>query len=225
MKIFENYNSANQKYGVDLVDSLTKSGLPPQYLLSACRFIKDNGVTQERIICLFKEWKKYGVKYIDTDVNKLTYEEFFNLISQEKSKHCVPNIIFRNGIASLGKLNNAKDVQTIPIRNGWCIKSQKWFDNYTSKGYEFFVIYLKEEPLPFTFVIAAVIDGDVEYYDSNDYEQFENLGNPQKTGELLKKVMHPWMLSIAIMPPFLQIFHIILMSIGLFLKSDIKICL
>ena len=51
--------------------------------------------------------------------------------------------------------------------------------------------YLKEEPLPFTFVIAAVIDGDVEYYDSNDYEQFENLGNPQKTGELLKKVMHP----------------------------------
>ena len=53
----------------------------------------------------------------------------------------------------------------------------------TSKGYEFFVIYLKEEPLPFTFVIAAVIDGDVEYYDSNDYEQFENLGNPQKTGE------------------------------------------
>jgi hypothetical protein len=32
-------------------------------------------------------------------------------------------------------------------------------------------------------VIAAVIDGDVEYYDSNDYEQFENLRNPQKTGE------------------------------------------
>ena len=34
MKIFENYNSAKQKYGVDLVDSLTKLGLPPQYLLS-----------------------------------------------------------------------------------------------------------------------------------------------------------------------------------------------
>ena len=44
MKIFENYNSAKQKYGVDLVDSLTKLGLPPLYLLSACRFIKDNGV-------------------------------------------------------------------------------------------------------------------------------------------------------------------------------------
>ena len=120
-------------------------------------------------------------KYNDTDVNKLTYEEFFNLISQEKSKHCVPNIIFINGIASLGKLNNAKGVQSIPIRNEWCIKSQKWFDKYTSNGYEFFVPYLKEEPLPFTFVIAAVTDGDVEYYDSNDYGQFENLGNPKET--------------------------------------------
>ena len=175
MKIFENYNIARQKYGVGLVDSLTKLGLPPKYLLSACRFIKDNGVTQERIICLFKEWKKYVEKYNDKDVNKLTYEEFFNLISQEKSKHCIPNIIFSNRIASFGKLNNAKDVQSIPIRNEWRIKSKKWFDKYTSKGYEFFVIYLKEEPLPFTFVIAAVTDGDVEYYDSNDYEQFENL--------------------------------------------------
>ena len=181
MKIFENYNTARQKYGVSLVDSLTKLGLPPKYLLSACRFIKDYGVTQERIICLFKEWKKYVEKYNDTDVNKLTYEEFFNLISQEKSKHCVPNVIFINGMASLGKLKNAKDVQSIPIRNEWCIKSQKRFDNYTSKGYEFFVIYLKEEPLPFTFVIAAVTGGDVEYYDSNDYEQFENFGNPKET--------------------------------------------
>ena len=181
MKIFEYYNTARQKYGVGLVDSLTKLGLPPKYLLSACRFIKDYGVTQERIICLFKEWKKYVEKYNETDVNKLTYEEFFNLISQEKSKHCVPNIIFSNGMAYLGKLNNAKDAQSIPIRNELRIKSQKWFDNYTSKGYEFFVIYLKEEPLPFTFVIAAVTDGDVEYYDSNDYEQFENFGNPKET--------------------------------------------
>ena len=181
MKIFENYNTVRQKYGVGLVDSLTKLGLPPKYLLSACRFIRDYGVTKERIICLFKEWKKYVEKYNETDVNKLTYEEFFNLISQEKSKHCIPNIIFSNGMTSLGKLNNAKDVQSIPIRNEWRINSQKWFDNYTSKGYEFFVIYLKEEPLPFTFVIAAVTDGDVEYYDSNDYEQFENFGNPKET--------------------------------------------
>ena len=181
MKIFENYNTVRQKYGVGLVDSLTKLGLPPKYLLSACKFIRDYGITQERIVCLFNEWNKYVEKYNETDVNKLTYEEFFKLISKEKSKHFVPKVIFINGIASLGKLNNAKDVQSIPIRNEWCIKSQKWFDNYTSKGYEFFVIPLKEEPLPFTFVIVAVTDGYVDYYDSNDYERFENLGNPKET--------------------------------------------
>ena len=85
-----------QHVKVFLQNTACDAKVPPT-LLSACRFIKDNGVTQERIICLFKEWKKYVVKYNDTDVNKLTYEEFFNLISQEKSKHCVLNIIFNNG--------------------------------------------------------------------------------------------------------------------------------
>jgi hypothetical protein len=37
------------------------------------------------------------------------------------------------------------------------------------------VIYLPNEPLPFTYVIAAIHGGNVEYYDSQDYEQFEDL--------------------------------------------------
>ena len=175
MKIFENYNNAKQKYGIDLVKSLTKKGLPPQFLLSACRFVSDNGVPQQHITNLFKEWMRYVVRFNNTDVNKLTYEQFYNLISQEKDKHCVPNLIYSNGTASLGKLNNAKDVQYIPVRNQWCIKSQKWFDYYKSKGYDFYIIYLSKEPLPFTFVVAAIVGGNVEYYDSNDYEQFEDL--------------------------------------------------
>lgn len=175
MKLFENYNSARQKYGTELVETLTQSGLPPQFLLSACRFITENGVPQQRIVNLFKEWMRYVVKFNNTDVNKLSYEQFFNLISQEKSKHCVPNVLFSNEVASLGKLNNAKDVQYVPVRNQWCIKSQKWFDNYKSQGYDFYVIYLPQEPLPFTFVVVAIVNGNVEYYDSNDYEQFEDL--------------------------------------------------
>lgn len=175
MKLFENYNSAKQKYGPELVETLTQNGLPPRFLLSACRFITENGVPQQHIVNLFKEWMRYVVKFNKTDVNKLSYEQFFNLISQEKSKHCVPNVLFSNEVASLGKLNNAKDVQCVPVRNQWCIKSQKWFDNYKSQGYDFYVIYLPQEPLPFTFVVVAIVNGNVEYYDSNDYEQFEDL--------------------------------------------------
>ena len=37
------------------------------------------------------------------------------------------------------------------------------------------MICLASEPLPFTFVVVAICDGVVEYYDTQDYEQFEDL--------------------------------------------------
>lgn len=175
MNLLENYNTASQKYGIELVKQLTELGLPPQYLLSACRFVKENNIPLSNMINQFKEWTKFVTKYNKYDVNRLSYDDFLRIISQEKSKHIIPNLIWQNEIAFLGKLNNAKDVQTIPVKNQWCIKSQNWFDRYTDKGYVFFVIYLPNEPLPFTFVVVAVCGGNVEYYDTQDYEQFEDL--------------------------------------------------
>ena len=175
MNLLGNYNTASQKYGIELVKQLSELGLPPQYLLSACRFVKENNIPLLSMINQFKEWTKFVIKYNKYDANRLSYDDFLRIISQEKSKHIVPNLIWQNEIASLGKLNNAKDVQKIPVKNQWCIKSQKWFDRYTDKGYVFFVIYLPNEPLPFTFVVVAVCGGNVEYYDTQDYEQFEDL--------------------------------------------------
>ena len=175
MKLFENYNSAKQKYGIELVKQLTELGLPPQYLLSACRFVKENSIPLSNMINQFKEWTKFVIRYCKYDVNRLSYDDFLRILSHEKSKHVVPNIIWQNESASLGKLNNAKDVQSIPVKNQWCIKSQKWFDRYTQKGYDFYVIYLPNEPLPLTFVVVAICMGNVEYYDVQDYEQFEDL--------------------------------------------------
>lgn len=175
MNIFENYNSAKQKYGEELVKTLYNKGIPPQYLLSACRFSKE-GVNSDNLKQYFKQWMMYVVKNNkDIDINKLSFNDFYQTIQRYKLKHGIPNKIYSDDIASLGKLNNAKDVQKIPVRNQWCIKSQKCFDEYTNKGYVFFVIYLPNEPLPYTYVIAAVCDGDVEYYDSYDYELFEDL--------------------------------------------------
>lgn len=196
MKIFENYNTATQKYGHEIVKTLSDEGIPPQYLLSACKFLQQ-GIKATDLKHYFRQWMTYVVKNDkNIDVNKLSFEQFYKtiqeykrnygipnkvyddflrIISQEKSKHIVPNLIWQNEIASLGKLNNAKDVQKIPVKNQWCIKSQNWFDRYTDKGYVFFVIYLPNEPLPFTFVVVAVCGGNVEYYDTQDYEQFEDL--------------------------------------------------
>ena len=127
MNLFENYNSACQKYGKNVVDSLSKQGLPPQYLLSACRFIQE-GVPLERIVSQFKEWTRYVVKYNkQCDVNRFSYSDFLNTIAQGKSMHSVPNLIYQDETASLGELKSAKDVQFIPVQNQWCIKSQRWF--------------------------------------------------------------------------------------------------
>lgn len=124
-----------------MVNQLSKLGLPPQYLLSACRFINEHNVTLQRMVNQFKEWIKYVIKFSQYDVNKLSYDEFLRILSQEMSKH-IPNLIWQNEMASFGRLNNAKDVQSIPVKNRWCIKSQRWFNDYTFKGYVFFVIYL-----------------------------------------------------------------------------------
>ena len=40
MKLLENYNSARQKYGERIVKELSDIGIPPQYLLSDCRFFQ-----------------------------------------------------------------------------------------------------------------------------------------------------------------------------------------
>ena len=175
MNILENYNTARQKYGEKLVKCLSDMGIPSQYLLSACRFTTE-GINPNDIKLYFRQWMSYVVKNNkNLDVNKLSFDEFYQTIQKYKLDYIVPNKIYCDGTASFGRLNNAKDVQQIPVQNQWCIKSQRKFDDYAKQGYLFFVIYLPNEPLPFTFVIAAVFGGNVEYYNSYDYEQFEDL--------------------------------------------------
>ena len=41
----------------------------------------------------FKEWAKFVTKYNKYDVNRLSYDDFLRIISQEKSKHIIPNLI------------------------------------------------------------------------------------------------------------------------------------
>ena len=63
MNLLENYNTASQKYGIELVKQLTELGLPPQDLLSACRFVKENSIPLSNMINQFKEWTKFVTKY------------------------------------------------------------------------------------------------------------------------------------------------------------------
>lgn len=177
MDLFENYNTSKQKYGVDLTKKMINSGIPPKYLLAACRFFIENDISIDKLVFKIKQWNRYVAKYYSIDINKINYEQFETFISKGWYLHCIPNIIFQNSKCTLGRLNNAKDVQSIPTNNNWCINSQSWFDRYINNGHELFAICLPNQPYPYRFVIADIINGNVFYYNSLDQQQFEDLQN------------------------------------------------
>ena len=79
MKIFENYNSAKQKYGENLVRELTDKGVPPQYLLAACRFVQE-GFSVDNI-------KKYIGNYIPVVPRLLKLSPSVTLLHHQKTKN------------------------------------------------------------------------------------------------------------------------------------------
>lgn len=52
MVLKENYNSASQKYGKEMTDEFLKLGLPPNFLLSACRFKSENNRLKTKSLCM-----------------------------------------------------------------------------------------------------------------------------------------------------------------------------
>lgn len=142
MNIYESHNTSVGKYGEELTRLMEKNGISPKYLLSACRFYTENGVPIQTLALLFKQWNSYVMRNHPIDVNTLTYNEFRNVLNNYKMEYGIPNKLYADNKVSIGVLNNAKDVQKVPVKNDWCIKSQKWFDDYTSVGWRFFVIYL-----------------------------------------------------------------------------------
>ena len=141
MKLLENYNAARQKYDESIVKVLSDIGIPPQYLLSACRFYQDIQVPIEKIQQLFRQWMTYVVKNNQNiDVNKLSFEQFYQTIQKYKAEYGMPNKVYSDEQVSIGKINSAKDVSRFPIKNNWCIKQPRMFQKYINNGYSFYII-------------------------------------------------------------------------------------
>ena len=169
MKLFENHNTAIQKYGEKIVNELTQLGLPPQYLLAACRFNTEDNVPPKTIVIQIREWMTYIAKYENIDIYNISYDEFSKLISDGKKKNSVPNVIIYNDNAILGEIKSIKDARNIPADTKWCIKGTFKYNEYINRlEYRFYVIYLPNEPSPFTYTIVAIHDGEVEYWDEDN---------------------------------------------------------
>lgn len=172
MKLLENYNSARQKYGERIAKELSDVGIPPQYLLSACRYFHDYQLPKERLQQLFRQWMTYVVKNNQTiDVNKLSFEQFYQTIQKCKAKYGIPNKVYSDEQVSIGKINSAKDVSRLPIKNNWCIKQPGMFQKCTNNGYSFYIIDNDDGSDYIRYAMLMVGKDSQKYYYDLDNEQ------------------------------------------------------
>ena len=181
MKLFENYNNAKQKYGLEIVQKLSNLGIPSQYLLSACRFANE-GIKPTDLKHYFKQWMNYVVSNDKTiDVNRLSFEEFYQTIQEYKSSYEVPNKIFDNGAIQIGEFKTFKEANMFPIPNDMCIcKTKKWFKYYQSPHSRYLLIYDSRRNDDKRYVLAIIEYGDISYADLSGHEFANSFADQEK---------------------------------------------
>lgn len=197
MKLFENYNTAKQKYGENIVRELSDVGIPPQYLLSACRFYQDNQVPIERIQQLFRQWMTYVDNGDNTiDVNKLSFEQFYQTIQKLKTLYEIPNKIFDNGTIKIGEFKSFKEANMFPIPNNMCIcKTKKWYKYYQSPHSRYLLIHDSRRNDNKRYVLAIIEHGDISYADLSGHE-FANSFEDQEKGNVTQTAFDQYQQSI-----------------------------
>ena len=197
MKLFENYNTAKQKYGENIVRELSDVGIPPQYLLSACRFYQDNQVPIERIQRLFRQWMTYVDNGDNTiDVNKLSFEQFYQTIQKLKTLYEIPNKIFDNGTIKIGEFKSFKEANMFPIPNNMCIcKTKKWYKYYQSPHSRYLLIHDSRRNDNKRYVLAIIEHGDISYADLSGHE-FANSFEDQEKGNVTQTAFDQYQQSI-----------------------------
>ncbi len=83
MKLNENYNRAEQKYGKELAQLILSIGIPNEYVFIACQYHKEDNIPLNVLQQKLKQWILY-IKNRNKDViniNKLTFKQFDNYIT------------------------------------------------------------------------------------------------------------------------------------------------
>ena len=167
MQINKNYNTSLGKYGEQLTKEMENNGISPNYLLSAGRFFNEIGVPIKTLSMLFKQWNTYVVKNNKSiDVNRLSYEQFREILNEYKRQYGITNKVYDDGMVSIGRINCAKDIAKFPVKNDWCIKQPGMFQKYINQGYSFYIIDNDNESNYIRYVILMIgNDGTKYYYD------------------------------------------------------------
>ena len=171
MNLFENYNTAKQKYGEALVSKLLNAHIPDEYLLSACRFYNE-GIKENDLKNYFKQWTTYVKRNnAKIDVNKLSFAQFYQTIQEYKRQYGITNKVYDDGMVSIGRINSAKDIANFPVKNDWCIKQPSMFQKYVDQGYSFYIIDNGNESNYIRYVILMIGKDSTKYYYDLDNEK------------------------------------------------------
>ena len=172
MQINENHNTSLGKYGEKLTKEMENSGISPNYLLSAGRFFNEIGVPFKTLSLLFKQWNTYVVKNDKSiDVNRLSYEQFREILNKYKRQYGITNKVYDDGTVSIGRINSAKDIAKFPVKNDWCIKQPSMFQKYVDQGYSFYIIDNGNESNYIRYVILMIGKDSTKYYYDLDNEK------------------------------------------------------
>lgn len=187
MNIFENYNSAKQKYGEKLVQTLLSQGIPDEYLLSAARFYSEEKIDIDTLRYKFKQWNVYVKPCQRIDVNHLDFKKFNDTILIQLKEACVPNKIYDDGSVAIGEFKSFKNAKLFPINNNWCVSRQnKWF-NYYKSGCEHMLIIRYEQN---KYVLALLEKGNISFIDVLNHEIADNTQECEKLEKSLGVAMN-----------------------------------
>lgn len=188
MKINEGYKSAVNRYnsltnsddGRNFVSMLNHLGIPREHLLWAVERIEGEGINVHVFIQMYKEWKKYVFPYCEKqnidipNITQQTFQQMCTMIDTSKRYWAFPNVVYNHNGIIVCKLNTYMDAHMLPIETTWCItKIPRRFEEFCGEGKDGYYIVNNSAQEPYQRTLAIIMNGEVEYWDSNNKRMAE----------------------------------------------------
>lgn len=183
MNIFENFNKAKQKFGENLTRQAIEAKIPNQFVYAACKFNAENGAPFNDLYLLFSQWTTYVVsKNANINVDALDYNTFWSTIQDYKKQYGEEGKVYDDGTVSITHISSLEQMKKLPIKNLWCIRREKHWNEYQEKGARFYLItnnnYSDESNCRYVMV-EMYANGEIGYW-STDNELIDAEGSTKR---------------------------------------------
>ena len=183
MNIFENFNKAKQKFGENLARQAIEAKIPNQFVYAACKFNVENGTPFNDLYLLFSQWTTYVVsKNTNINVDVLDYNTFWKTIQDYKKQYGEEGKVYDDGTVSITHISSLEQMKKLPIKNLWCIRREKHWNEYQQNGARFYLItnnnYSDESNCRYVMV-EMYANGEIGYW-STDNELIDAEGSTKR---------------------------------------------